>query len=78
MHEKTALDIYARRGYSKVEGWLSATTIALIRCLAATQDRLGIRGPVAEIGVHHGRFFMLLHLMASADERSIAYDLFEA
>jgi Methyltransferase domain len=44
--------------------------------LAAAQRRLSVRGPVCEIGVHHGRLFILLHLLAATDQRSVAIDLF--
>jgi hypothetical protein len=36
-----------------------------------------MNGPVCEIGVHHGRSFILLHLLTTDAERSIAWDLFE-
>jgi hypothetical protein len=37
---------------------------------------MGITGNVAEIGVHHGRLFILLYLLTSPDERALAVDLF--
>ena len=45
--------------------------------LAAMQRGQGIVGPVCEIGVHHGRLFVLLHLLSGPTERSLAVDLFE-
>ena len=41
------------------------------------QRTLGIVGGIAEIGVHHGKLFILLYLLGRAPERAIAIDLFE-
>jgi hypothetical protein len=71
------LDAYAKKGNRRVEGWLLPTAIEVIRQLAGLQKELGIRGPVCEIGVHHGRLFLLLHLLTVPPERSVAIDLFE-
>ena len=72
------LNRYAGHGHAKVEGWLMPIAITVLRRLAETQGRSDIRGPVVEIGVHHGRLFLLLHLLSSGEERSVAYDLFDA
>lgn len=74
----SALDRYARHGHKKVQGWLAPLAIAVVRRLAEMQAGMGIAGPVVEIGVHHGRLFLLLHLLGSGAERSVAYDLFDA
>ena len=68
---------YLRWGHREVRGWLSETAIALIVDLARIQAERGICGSVCEIGVHHGRLFILLHHLTSDDERSVAWDLFE-
>jgi hypothetical protein len=71
------LTVYAKRGNKKVIGWLSPIAIDVIVELANLQKQMGIRGPVCEIGVHHGRLFILLHLLTEGHEKSVAYDLFE-
>ena len=68
---------YAANGHRQVQGWLSDTAIALLLDLARIQRDRGIHGPVCEIGVHHGRLFILLHHLTTADERSVGWDLFE-
>jgi hypothetical protein len=68
---------YARRGLKGVEGWLTPTAASCIADLAEVQQRQGIRGGACEIGVHHGRLFILLHKLLREDERSLAVDLFE-
>lgn len=73
-----ALERYCNTGNRAVEGWLLHGAIAALRGLAQAQRGLGIQGPVCEIGVHHGRLFILLHLLSVGDERSLAIDLFEA
>lgn len=41
------------------------------------QKNSGLGGAVCEIGVHHGRLFILLCLSTSSQELAVAYDLFE-
>ena len=73
-----ALERYCGTGNRAVEGWLAHGAISALCSLAQAQRGLGIEGPVCEIGVHHGRLFILLHLLSARDERSLAIDLFEA
>jgi hypothetical protein len=70
-----ALRKYAEGGHREVAGWLIDTAVDAIVALALTQERLGVQGGVCEIGIHHGRSFILLHLLASG--HAAAYDLFE-
>ena len=74
---RSLLDEYAKKGNKRVEGWLQPTAIKAILELARMQQELGIHGPACEIGVHHGRLFLLLHLLTAPPERSAAIDLFE-
>lgn len=75
MHDK--LDYYCRKGYKNVIGWIYPPTIKCARALSQVQKEHGIKGSMCEIGIHHGRFFILLHLLSAPDEYSIACDLFE-
>lgn len=69
------LRAYRMRGHREVQGWLEPLAIELICLLAEAQERAGVAGGVCEIGIHHGRLFILLHLLAPG--RAAAYDLFE-
>jgi hypothetical protein len=60
-----------------VEGWLGPMGIGLISALDRCQRALDVRGDVAEIGVHHGRLFLLLALSARDGEASLAIDVFD-
>ena len=61
-----------------IEGWLSPTTaLAMIETLWM-QERAGIAGDIAEIGVFRGKSFLALAAGARAGERLIAIDLFDA
>jgi hypothetical protein len=72
------LERYARSGHKSVEGWLGEDTIRNVLRIAGIQDEvIGIGWGVGEIGVHHGKLFILLYLLARADERGVAVDLFE-
>jgi hypothetical protein len=68
-----ALKKYISSGYRTVDGWLSAIAIKSTAELGALQKRLGVSGAVSEIGVHHGRLFILLHLLTDAPEKSVAW-----
>ena len=72
-----SLAAYRASGHHTVQGWLLQEAIDFICELSALQHARGINGPVCEIGVHHGRLFILLHLLCAAEERSLAIDLFE-
>jgi hypothetical protein len=61
---------------SGVEGWLDAFSGRAILELSRYQSEIGARGAVAEIGVHHGRLFLVLYLSTRRDERAIAIDVF--
>ena len=49
----------------------------IIVALTERQRSLGIGGGAAEIGVHHGKLFILLYLLCQASEKAVAIDLFE-
>jgi hypothetical protein len=72
-----SLDKYRTGGHQSVEGWLRQGAVDAIWELETLQRGWGIHGPICEIGVHHGRLFILLHLLTAANERSLAIDLFE-
>lgn len=68
---------YLRRGRFYVEGWLRTEAALTVIALADRQRALGVNGGTAEIGVHHGKLFILLYLLSRAPERAVAIDLFE-
>src|SRR5262245_20325013 len=71
------VDEYLKRGQRRVEGWLTPLAAEALVDLAGIQKRLEIRGPICEVGVHHGKLFILLHLLTIAPEASVGWDLFE-
>ncbi len=68
---------YITHGYRNVEGFFSYLALKTIAKLSEIQSQNKITGAVCEIGVHHGRSFILLHLLTNGHEKSVAYDLFE-
>jgi hypothetical protein len=67
---------YSQRGNKAVEGWLSPFSARYILKLSELQDENKIAGAAVEIGVHHGRLFILLHL-AGSRQRDMAIDVFD-
>ena len=68
---------YLHRGHKKVQGWFTFDALQVICKIAEVQQTEQLAGGICEIGVHHGRSFILLHLLSNPGEISIAYDLFE-
>ena len=78
---QAALDPRCRRyvvtGYKKVQGWLIRLAALQIARLGQIQLALGVAGAACEIGVHHGRTLILLHLLTRPGEATVAIDLYE-
>jgi hypothetical protein len=68
---------YATHGMTSVGGWLSKESALLICTASQIQLDAAVEGAVAEIGVHHGRLFVLLALLRQPGEGALAIDLFE-
>jgi hypothetical protein len=68
------VETYARSGARRVRGWLDPGAARLIAELGSNQSS---QGAVGEIGVHHGKLFVLLDLLRRPGEASVAIDLFE-
>lgn len=67
---------YLKRGYRKVGGWLFPYSARFIDSLLDLQLEAGVQGSVGEIGVHHGKLFILLALGRRVDEAAFAIDVF--
>ena len=68
---------YLTFGQRKVEGWLDPDSADVIAALGDIQRAAGYHGAVGEIGVHHGKLFILLLLLTAWDEVGFAIDIFE-
>lgn len=69
------LEHYLRR-HARIPGWLDDYSARFIAEIGRIQAARGLKGSVAEIGVHMGRLFILLRLLAAADEQALALDVF--
>lgn len=67
---------YLEHGFSQVHGWCQSQTVKVLAELSSIQDEAGVSGASGEIGVHHGKLFIALHLLRSPGTRSLAIDLF--
>jgi hypothetical protein len=67
---------YIHRGKFYVEGWLHTEAAVVVVALSECQRALDVDGGVAEIGVHHGKLFILLYLLSREPEQAVAIDLF--
>lgn len=68
---------YRQYGLSTVAGWLEPLSADFISAIARVQIRHHWHGALGEIGVHHGKLFILLQLNAAKDERLFAIDIFD-
>lgn len=72
----TQRQTYLKRGYSRIGGWLFPYSAMFIDSLLELQLEADVRGSVGEIGVHHGKLFILLALGRRAGEAAFAIDVF--
>lgn len=68
--------LYRVAGHRLVAGWLEPEVLDIVRAFDSVQRRNEIPGGVAEIGVHHGKFFIGLQLLLSDEQRALAIDVF--
>ena len=74
---KPFISYVLHEGHRQVEGWIEPGALALTTLICEAQAELEVAGAFAEIGVHHGRFFIALCLLRAAGERAVAIDIFE-
>jgi hypothetical protein len=72
-----SLDRYVSLSMGTVEGYLTPLDARLIAALLTYQNQNRIRGHLCEIGVHHGRLFLMLAMARRFGERALGIDLFE-
>lgn len=74
----SSLALFVRLALAEeIGGFVNAPTYAAFAVIAAAQREAGVWGSVGEIGVHHGRSFILAALLSRNDEPLFALDLFE-
>ncbi|HEY1133803.1 MAG TPA: class I SAM-dependent methyltransferase [Nocardioides sp.] len=71
------LERYLGEGLGAVTGWFETESAEVIAALLLHQARTGVTGDVAEIGVHHGKSFLLLANGILDGERAVALDVFD-
>lgn len=72
-----SFETYRAIGRRSVQGWVEAPTFGVLSTLRDAQDRAGVEGAVAEIGVHHGKLFIALQLLAPPGTPAVAIDVFD-
>jgi methyltransferase family protein len=65
------------KSHRAVTGWLNEGAISTVIAFAKWQEDNHVFGDVAEIGVHHGKFFILLANLRREGERAFAVDVFD-
>lgn len=73
-----AIAAYMDHGFAAVEGWCSPFVADMVGLVDSFQRRSGCSGGVAEVGIHHGKLFLLLNATCERDERSFAIDVFDS
>lgn len=74
--EDSRLHAYLKSGHRFVNGWLRPGASDAVVLLSSEQRRLTLAGGVAEIGIHHGKLFIVLYLLTQTGETAVAIDLF--
>lgn len=76
INSQTMLNIY-RQHFNGIEGWFYSPFIDVLIKLDELQNKKQINGNLAEIGVFHGKSFILLYLLSNPNERVLAVDCFD-
>ncbi len=71
-----ALAHYMRSGFPNIQGWCDRDMVRLAALISAVQDVFNVEGGAAEIGVHHGKFFIPLSII-KAGGRHLVIDVFD-
>lgn len=71
------LSAYQQDGYPQVKGWLNQGMFPCLEVIQQIHEAFSIGGSVAEIGVHHGRFFLAMNSLRRPDEQAHAIDVFD-
>jgi hypothetical protein len=74
---RVAKYVLEEKSHRSVAGWLNDGAISAVIAFAKWQHENDVIGDVAEIGVHHGKFFILLANLRRQHERAFAIDVFE-
>jgi hypothetical protein len=68
---------YIKRDMARVQGWLNPLSAEVIAAIGVDQAARGVVGAVGEIGVHHGKLWLILDHVASETEPRFAIDVFD-
>ncbi|TXN22692.1 class I SAM-dependent methyltransferase [Methylobacterium sp. WL9] len=71
------IQIYLDEIRHQLQGWVGDRQPMIIDLIDEIQRDLGVVGDIAEIGVHHGLFLMLLAAVRQDHETIRAFDLFD-
>jgi hypothetical protein len=63
--------------FGHVEGWLGDRMWEIVTVLGRILDTNNVAGHIAEFGVHHGLFLLLLNTLRNDNEECFAIDVFE-
>ena len=72
-----AVDAYLEQGYATVPGMSSRFAAAISAGIMRIQTKLGVSGPIAEIGTFEGRFFIALAKALQPGEMALGMDIFD-
>jgi hypothetical protein len=71
------LEHFNTQVYGHVEGWLGDRMWQIVNVIGTILDANGVRGNIAEFGVHHGLFLFLLNALSNDHEACFAIDVFD-
>jgi len=63
--------------FGSIQGWVGDRIYQIVDFIKLYHEQHGTRGDIAEIGVHHGKLFVILAAVARPDETCVAVDVFE-
>lgn len=67
---------FVAHGHKRIAGWTTRLDAEIFATVMLDQSRRGTKGDALEIGVHHGRSFVVQNLCVADGETAIAIDIF--
>ena len=63
--------------FGSIQGWVGDRIYQIVDFIKIYHEQHDIRGDIAEIGVHHGKLFVIMAAVSRPDETCVAVDVFE-
>lgn len=68
---------YLNTTFKEIGGWVNPQLFQTVQPIHQVQEELGVKAPIAEIGIFQGKFFIALVKLKTHPSHNLALDVFE-